>query len=254
MVTGTGLRIGEDNLREVASSVSRELTTTIFDRGEAYIQTPMLYPDGTNVLVRLNMTNGNDYFVTDCGLGARTAHLSGADYWFRKYGEIHARMAGIHFDAQDFFTVNVAREKLAMAVATLANASKTTVDIALLKMSEHRQAENKKLLESKLVSIFGSKHVTLEAEVTGASNHRWMIDVLVDHNNRRTAFDLVKPVPQSVYPAVAKFVDISDADIKLGRVAVLESRPPEMDLVTLLSRSAKVIFRSDPDEIYQAAA
>jgi hypothetical protein len=110
-------------------NAARELVSVEFHNGSAFIRTPILYPSGSTVVVRVD-DNGKSYFVSDFGMGYQEADLMEASLIYGRHARTIAEMAGIRFDSEAFFVIEVSREQLAGAIATIANCSQEAVALA----------------------------------------------------------------------------------------------------------------------------
>lgn len=243
-----------DVYKSVEKDLRERLTTVSLSDRSMLVDTPITYPDGSTAVAEVRLGTDGKCFVSDAGLGANVAHLSGSDRWFVKKGEELARIAGIKFDRNLFFTLEVDINKIAGAIVAVTNTSRSAVEYSLFRMSEHRHAENKALMFERIDSAFKNAAIQRDVQLRGASNHSWRVDAVVKTNDHSVAFDAVKSTHQSIFPAMAKFIDLGDKFPKMSRVAVLDKKPKEAEYLTLLSRSAKVILQSDSAETYARAA
>ena len=93
-------------LEEVVRNAASQLVSTEIIAGGCYIATPLLYPDGSYVVVRVE-GNGDDYFVSDFGSGLEEAEMMGGGHMYRRVGQSIADKTGAGFDRQSFFALVV---------------------------------------------------------------------------------------------------------------------------------------------------
>jgi hypothetical protein len=235
--------------REIIEAVARELVATDHRASGSYIRTPLMYPGGTTVVVRIE-EGDNRFFVSDIGLGHQEAELMGADSLYAKPARIIAEEAGVRFDNQAFFVLEASREQLAGAVVTIANCSQQAVMRAADALAEKTFEDRKARLYEKLVGVFDTKTVKKNVEVVGASTQHWPVAAIVTLPGLRpTIFEPVTKHPNSIAHASMKFSDIAllkeDAP---QRVAVVHNKKELGTLLTVLSRSANVIDDNETNE------
>jgi hypothetical protein len=235
--------------RDVIEAVARELVATDHRTSGSYIRTPLMYPGGTTVVVRIEQ--GDDrFFVSDIGLGHQEAELMGADSLYAKPARMIAEEAGVRFDNQAFFVLEASRDQLAGAIVTIANCSQQAVMRAADALAEKTFEDRKSLLYEKLVRVFDTKTVKKNVEVVGASTQHWPVAAMVTLPGLRpTIFEPVTKHPNSIAHASMKFGDIAllknDAP---QRVAVVHNKKELGTLLTVLSRSANVIGDDESNE------
>jgi hypothetical protein len=239
-------KIGNSKFREIIEAVAREIVATDHRTSGSFIRTPLMYPGGTTVVVRIE-EGDNRFFVSDIGLGHQEAELMGAGSMYARPARVIAEEAGVRFDNQAFFVLEASRDQLPGAVVTIANCSQQAVMRAADALAEKTFEDRKTRLYEKLVSVFDAKTVKKNAEVVGASTQHWPVAALVTLPGvRPTIFEPVTKHPNSIAHASMKFGDIAllknDAP---QRVAVVHNKKELGTLLTVLSRSANVI---DDDE------
>src|SRR5579883_550486 len=104
----------------IAEDVARQLVTVEHRPIGSFIKTPLLYPSGSTVVVRV-YESASRYFVTDDGLGYQEAELLGASHIYARHARVIADNAGVRFDSQAFFVLEVPRDRLPGAVVSIAN-------------------------------------------------------------------------------------------------------------------------------------
>ena len=244
------------NLQTVAQSVAQALVGTSIKGGSAFISTPLLYPSGAHVVVRMDGA-GERWFVSDDGYAQLEAEMLGGLATFRRQAGPIADRAGVLFDERCFFVSEVERDALAGAVITIYNVSKQVVERTAFTIEERRVAISRDVFEQRLVAAFGTGAISHNIPIIGASGKEWEVDVGITSDSRiERLFEFVTPRSTSIAAAVMKFTDIRAAENAPRTAAVLSDRSrTEATLVSLLSRVAgAAIDAADTPEVYQRAA
>jgi hypothetical protein len=239
---------GSPSFKRLIDDVAREIVATEHRTGGSFIRTPLLYPGGSTVVVRIE--DGTDrFFVSDFGLGFQEADLMGASLMYARNAHPIAEAAGVRFDNQAFSVLEASKEQLPGAVVTIANCSQEATIRAADALAERTFEDSKARLYERLVKVFSPKIVTKNAEVTGASNQKWRVATIVNvPRERPTIFEPVTKHPNSVAAASMKFGDIALREGAPARVAVVHKGGEFGPLLTVLSRSASIIEDDAPSE------
>jgi hypothetical protein len=241
-------------LESIGTEIAAELTRSFSDGAGVFISTPLLYPGGSHVVVWLDGA-GDQFTVSDHGYARLEAELMAGDRIFPRIAADISKNSGIGFDNNCFSLSGVGRQTLPAAVTLIANLSKEAADQTAQRLSENRYSFGEEQLVQRLASVFGINAVSTSVNLIGASTHRWQFHAAVLSDDHLTVFDLVKPSPQSIYPAVAKFSDIAELADGPQRVVVLaDKEKTDLANINLLSRSAKIISLLATDTIYRSAA
>lgn len=240
--------------RDVLNSVLRELVSLDERPDGAYVGTPLLYPSGASVVVRV--AGGPDrYLVSDFGSGFQEADMIGATTQFARHARGVAADAGVGFDEHAFFVIEIAKDQLAGAVVAIANCSLQAVSIAAYKLAEKSKSDAAELLYQRLIRVFPPVAVDRDVELRGSSNHPWHFATTVSLEGvRRAIFEPVAPVHVSVVTAAAKFQDIAGLDRPPSRNVVVVEKEGFGTWLTLLSQAANVIERRAPDAKFRQLA
>jgi hypothetical protein len=244
------------NLKTIAEAVAHALVDTSIRGGSAFISTPILYPSGSHVVVRMDGA-GDQWFVSDDGYGHLEAEIMGGLTTFRRLARPLADRAGVEFDERCFFVLEVERDALPGAVITISNISKQAVERTAFAVEERRIAISRDVFEQRLVAAFGTRSIAHNVSIIGASGKEWDVDVgITSESHVERLFELVTPRAASVAAAVMKFTDIRAIERAPRTAAVLSDRSrTEAALVSLLSRVAgAAIDAADAPEVYQRAA
>lgn len=243
----------KETASKIAAMVAQSLSSAEGGTTSAFVNTPLLYPSGSSVVVRLDIV-GKSYFVTDMGAGYQEAEMMGAPRTYKNHAPTIAERAGISFDEQAFFVAHGTREQLAGIVTTIANCSLEAAILTAHKIAEDKADNAIALLQERLVSVFTAKAVATDVEIVGASATPWRVAASVVINDHTSLFDIVSPHPTSVAAAVTKFVDIAELPSPPRRVAVVRDRSKLGTRLTVLQRTADVIELSSSDNIYRRLA
>ncbi len=243
--------LNEISFKQAVETVAEELISFDHYDGGSFIQTPLLYPGGTTVVVRVEQ--GEKFFVSDMGLGHQEAELMGASSAFSRHARSVAEAAGVRFDNQAFFVMEATREQLAGAVITIANCSQEAVAFAAYKVSERRTADATEILYDRLVSVFKGRRVSRNVEVVGASNYPWHVATLVSgaSHGRPAIFEPVTKHYNSVVSVAAKFHDISLLERAPKRVSVVSDKADFGPWLSVLTQSGDVIGREVSDAVIE---
>jgi len=181
--------------------------------------------------------------------------MYGASNAFHRFAEKIAEHYGVSFDNQSFFVAETPAETLPSAITIIANCSVESANIAALKASERKYAEDSDLLYSKLIQAFPKEKVARNAHIIGSSTHQWPVAALVALNGREAIFEPVSKHHNSVVNAAAKFHDIARLDNGPSRVAMVRNVVEMNDYINILSQAATVVeFSADKQTIRMAAA
>jgi len=232
--------------RQAVDAVTREIVTADHRDGFSFIKTPLTYPSGAGVVVRVGDADP-DFLVTDFGSGYEEAELMGGASVYARNARVIAETAGIGFDSHAFFVLKVPRSQLPGAVVTIANCSREAVSVAAFRMSERHLSENTELLYQRLMAVFPRRTIVKDAEIIGQSTTRWHVATLVSDGPRPTIFEPVSSHHASIFAAATKFNDIAKAEQPPTRVAVVRNRAELKTYLAVLSQEAHVIESEAPD-------
>lgn len=239
--------------QNVVEAAASQLAQVSHVAGSAFISTPLIYPSGGSVVVRVDQTGG-DFFVSDFAAGHQEAELFGGDLIYRRTARAVAESAGIGFDQMAFFVLKASEAQLPGAVATVANCSHEAVLVTSMKLAERREHDDAELLYERLVDVFPAASVHRSASVVGASNTEWRVASLVEIGRRQVAFEAVTRNANSVVFASAKFNDLARLQHPPGRVAVVNRKAELGTYLGILSQSASVIEGRAADLTYKQVA
>jgi hypothetical protein len=247
---------------ELIDAVAKQLVATEHDDSGSFIRTPLTYPSGALVVVRVHGTDDR-FFVSDWGLGYQEADLNGSASFYTRHARTIAEKAGVGFDNQAFFVMEASREQLVGAVVTIANCSQEAAVRALDSLAEKTFEDSKERLYERLVSVFQKKVgtsqrvVTKNVRIIGQSSTEWPIATIVKlpGSTKATIFEPVTKHHHSVASATMKFNDIA----RLGndapaRVAMVHNKKEFGTLLGVLSQAASVVDDDVPDATIERLA
>ncbi len=244
----------ESVFEDVMAEAARQLCSVEHLAGGAFVRAPLIYPGGSYVVVRVTQ-NEAAFVVSDYGLGYQEAELLGATPSYVRLGRIIAENAGVGFDQHAFFVLEVSREQLVGAVATVANCSLEAVILAAHKVAERKAAVDGERLYGRLLGVFPQSKVVKDATYIGESNTDWNVSTLVTPmRGKPTIFETVTAHRNSVSAASTKFTDIKRLPNAPNRVAVVQSKSDMGTLLGVLAQSAQVIEEAAPDDLIRRIA
>lgn len=193
--------------RTTIDAVLRQLVS--FDHGEkrTVVSTPLLYPSGGTVAVRVTGDNEQGYTVCDMALGYDEAQSMGAAALYSRIVRQTAEEAGVALEGHQLTLNGVSLDQLVGAVMAVANCAMTGTVVAADRQDEREKRDDVAKLVERLEKIF--KKVMPREPVTGSSNYKWTVDALVQDEGRVAVFDAVSAHHASVFPTTTKFHDLS---------------------------------------------
>lgn len=241
------------DIRTIAEEIAKALAYAKQSGSDQLIVTPLLYPSGSMVVVRIDK-GAHGYFVSDYGCGARETSMMGeSEKIFRRQAKKASEHHGVRFTDDLFYDVDVPADALVTAVVCVANASKYCVEQTALAVASAERDVRRELLWSHLETAFQGIAIVRGGEVSGASD-RWQFDAVLQREVQPVLFELVSPTGGSVNAAVTKFLDIRDLGPNVfGRVAVTVDKAKTPHLA-VLARNAQIVSLKSPAAAYAAAA
>jgi hypothetical protein len=227
---------------ELIENVAQQIVATVHDHKGSFIRTPLLYPGGATVVVRIE-PGDNKYLVSDWGLGYQEADLVGASLLYPRHARAIAENAGVRFDNQAFFILEATRDQLAGAVVTIANCSQEATMRAADALAEKTFEDSKERLYERLVAVFKKPAVSKNAQIVGSSSTKWSVAafVRISHGERGSIFEPVTKHHSSVAHAAMKFHDIALLENAPRRIAVVNKKVDFGTYLGVLSQSANVV-------------
>ena len=234
-----------EEFARAVDAAARDLVKVEHRPDGSFVTTPLIYPSGANVLVRIEPASAAEYFVSDYGLGFSECDMLGATHQFKRHAPMIAQNAGVGFDSNAFFVAKVGLDQLTGAAAAIANCSLEAVSTAALKLSERRFADDAAQLNQRLIAIFTEKFVSKDVPVAGASQTVWHVANIVRSRSSDephvTIFEPVTMHHASIVTAVTKFHDIARLDHAPRRVAVVKKKIEFGTYLEVLAQAADVV-------------
>ena len=254
MVNNTLLRNDIEALKSIADRVARELAYPQVHGNDVSIQTPIAFPSGKLISVRL-LGGPRKFTVTDDGCAMREAETMGADDLCRREAKKVATELELSFNEWEIFEAQASHDRLAGLVSIVANAAALTLFRTVDKFTERFEMRRKEELSLRLTRIFGERNVRKDVEIIGASSKTWQFDASVKLSSGRDGFfSRVTPAPTSIAFAYSKFDDVSRVENVPFLAAVLDGKFTAGDQALLRRAARKVFLDSDPDSSFQIAA
>ncbi len=243
---------GARTFSEMVDAVSRELVTADHRAGASFIRTPLMYPSGATVVVRIDDDGQKEFFVSDMGFGSREADLMGGSRIYSRHAKLIADANGIGFDSHSFFVVKASRDQLAGAVMAVANCSLQATLRVSERLAREKESDAGEELVERLIHIFRPENVERGAEVFGASTTAWEVTALVrpPHAATATIFEPVANHRTSISAVATKFNDLSRLDTPPHLVSVVHDKTAFGTLLGVLSQAGHVINDNVPDKTF----
>jgi hypothetical protein len=242
-------------LSGLGESIARGLATSNITPGGCFITTPLTYPSGTAVIVRIDGASDR-FFVSDEGMGYEEALMFNAPAGYATAARTLMEGRGIHFDGRAFYVSDVSLAELIGAVGAIANCSQRAVIETTLRHEARRVDTDRAMLLERLEGAFGRTRVERDVTVRGASNVEWDVTArIAGRDNVVSIFDYARPHRNSVTSTVAKFHDIARLDIPPRRIITVREYAEMGKFIGLLNQAAEVIeLVKTPDEALRKLA
>lgn len=218
------------------------------------IVTPVLFPSGSHVSVRIVLESGH-CLITDDGAAFAEADMMGAGEIFKRAARLVAEEAGIKFNSYEIFEAHASLETAPGIVAIVADAARRTIQITSERLAKRLYEETRVDVVERLVDAFGPNSVRRDVPISGASTHAWMVDAFIEAGPG-IAVEVISPSPVSVSSSYMKLDDIRRLDRAPKTVGALTSRRSfKADQLLMLGRTARLIEAKSPlDELKRLAA
>lgn len=219
------------------------------------ISTPVLFPSGTHVTVRVSF-DGDRCLVTDDGSGFLEAEYMGGPHIFRRAARRVAEASGVRFNSFELFEADANPDTVPGIIAIVADASRRAVEITAERLADRAVSDAKSTVLDRLTDAFGADHVDRDVPFSGASAHSWSLDALVRLDNVDVAVAVASAAPVSVSSTYVKLDDIRRLDDAPRTVVALAKRDTfKSDQLALLNRTARLIdFKASTIEFRRLAA
>jgi hypothetical protein len=232
--------LSEVTLSAIADQVARSLATTVEVPGAVFIQTPLSYPSGTSVVVRLSGTD-NRFFVSDFGRGFDEVSMFSSAHGYSVIARNLVQGTSIGFDSRSFFVAQAEADELVGVVGAIANCSQRAVIETVVKHEARKYDADRIMLFERLESAFGKRNIEHDVMVRGSSMVDWEIPAKVVNNNVISLFDYARHHRNPVSSTVAKFHDLARLEPAPRRIVSIRDFDIMGSFVALLSQAAHVI-------------
>jgi acyl-coenzyme A thioesterase PaaI-like protein len=195
------------DMKELGEAVARSLTYSRLRGSSAFIGTPLLYPNGVGVVVRVDQDEARGFLVSDDGYAASIAETLGSLHIFNRLAATVAQRAGVQFEKRTMFVPHVRRDGVVGAVASIANASARAAERTALAVEQQRIKQSRELFDERLRQAFGGR-IVFDVVYRGATGREWDFDAALEENGRvARLFALVGPAFSAVAAANLKLTD-----------------------------------------------
>ncbi len=245
--------IAEADVPVVASTI-RELVSVRDVDDARFVSLPMLYPDGSNVTVRLTRAETGGICVSDSGFAYHEAESIGAERSFSHLVKGIAEPFGVSSTTRSVF-VNTNSENLYRSICDVAAVSwRVAAEIfTRYEKNEPDEIEFADEIRERVRRIFGSRFRDNNV-IVGASTSEWEMSAVVDGAEGQIVFQGVQNYAYSIYKASTAFNDIANAERHPKLIAVVSSKKALGSKLALLSRDGRVIETSQSDAAFLRAA
>ncbi|MCJ2034535.1 hypothetical protein [Methylobacterium sp. J-068] len=240
--------------RSLASEIAQKLVRVRVGEADTTIVTPVLYPGGRMVSVRL--LGGPDRFtVTDDGGGMSEAEMVGAEDLYRDEARKVAERYQLRFNRWELFEIDAPLDRLPGFIAIVANAAAEAMLRTTDALTKRLERHKREALADRLERIFGSKQVEKRPVIHGSSTKEWRFEAAVNQiNGRRSLFTLITPAPGSVAWGYAKMDDVSRIESAPLITAVIDGRLAADDRVLIGRAARRLLSVDDADDAFRVAA
>lgn len=236
-----------DRMSTLADKIARSLAYAQERNGQYQIVTPLLYPGGGCVVVRIAQSE-NGYFVSDYGAARREADLLGGNRIFTRLAKEQAKKHGVSFDSDQVFDIEVPDYALVTATIAVANASKAAVDMTQSALTEQKVELQKDMLLKRIFQTFDRSDIEIDGEYSGRSEN-WRFDAVVQAGTP-ILFQTVTANQNSVNSAISRFLDVKDAGDELTVRVAVPARIKDTPHLSLLARTARILPADATEEAF----
>lgn len=236
-----------EKLNYIAEKISKDLIAIDMGKSSVLISLPVLYPSGSTVVVSVEAV-GENFFISDMGLGFQEADMMGATIMFRNSARMISERVGVGFDEHSIFVSKASRDQLIGAIISVAKCSNEATVITAYKLAEKKHSDNTNILYERLIGIFDPNKVHKHVEYKGASQTKWDVDLVVSDDRNELLFESVSKHHSSLAHTVMKFSDISRLEFPPRRIAVVKDKKEFGTTLDVLSSTGDVIEARISDE------
>ncbi len=249
----TAAMLLDTDLLAVADDVVRGLASAAVNPAGCFVRTPVLYPGGSSVVVRVDRDE-HHFSVSDYGHGYAEAEMMCAAETFDRIAGTIAEGAGVEIRERGFLASNLVRDELIGAVMAVAYCSQRAVVETALRIEDQASVKDRNAFAYRLVRLFGNDRVEQNAKVPGADYDGWVVLARIRGGSGPVLFDHVEPVQAAVMTATAKFHDIARRDDPPRRIVSVNGKAEMRRYIGLLSQAAEVIETGVDDDVLRRLA
>lgn len=232
--------------RTTVDAVLRQLVSFDHSEKRTLISTPLLYPSGGTVSVRVTGDNQAGYTISDMALGYDEAQSMGAGTLYTRIVRQAAEDAGVCLEGHQLTVTGVELDQLVGAVMAVANCAMTGIVVAADRQEEKEKRDDIAKLVDRLEKIF--RKVKPREPITGSSNYKWTVDAMVERDGQVAVFDAVSAHHASVFPTTTKFHDLTLLEAPPVCVASVKSVRELGQFFNVLAQTGHVIEATTPNE------
>ncbi|WP_380791000.1 hypothetical protein [Sphingobium xenophagum] len=244
--------VENDPRERIIAAALRSLVTRAHTADEDVITLPIFHPSGAAASVIVS--GGPQRFrVSDGGQAYREVEMVGGEHLFGRNASKCAEAFGVALVGK-LIMGDATAETLAGYIADVAAASAQTSGRIVERVAARSEAALGEKLYRRLTSLFGEARVVADAEVEGASSHKWRISALVHVSGKDLVFEAVSNHHSSVYSSATMFHDLALLENRPKPIAVVESKQAMGAFIGMLSQAASVIESDAPDTMIKRLA
>ena len=227
--------------RRAVDAVARELVIADHREGFSFVKTPLTYPSGSGVVIRVG-DSYPDFLVTDFGCGYEEADLMGGSGIYVRSARAIAETAGISFDSHAFFVLKVPRDQLA-------GSNRHCSELLA------RSSVGRGFPDEREAGFRGCRIALPEASGRASSPNgyqrptQWHVATLVSDGPHPPIFEPVSSHHTSIFAAVTRFSDISKVEKAPTLVAIVRKKTDLKTYLAVLSQEAHVIENDVSDSV-----
>lgn len=219
-----------------------ELCSAEVLNGRYLIQMPVLTSIGSLVSVSIWPEGGDSssFLVSDDGMALHeicTAMAS--ERVFTRVAASKCRQAGAEFDGGSMLFMRVDRDRLKGAVVAMAALTRDVIDETIEKSFAEKVDKAREIFIGRASTAFLNFSRTENATIFGQSSMPYTVDLLIELDEKRLAFDFFSKSGNSVNAAYTKLSDIARSDdgpTPVGVTRRLSEIGPKLTLITSISR------------------
>ncbi len=240
--------------RSALDKIAAELVRVHETAKGGIITTPVLFPSGAHVSIRIVLEEG-PCLITDDGVAYAEADMMGAVDIFKRSAKAVAEDAGIRFNSYEIFEAKTNLEYAPGIIAIVADAARRSIQLTSERLARRIEADTRSRMLDRLMDAFGTSNVETDAIISGSSTHHWTVDALVRTAAAPIAVQFITPAPVSVSSSFMKLDDIRRLDDAPRTVGALSARTAfKADQLLILGRAARLIDVRSPLDDYKRLA